>query len=247
MVGSRVAAGHHGVTRSALDAARRRADGGARGRRLSDREPAWRLAGGWLCLVRTDLQLLAQPVSSDHDVEMGVGGMGSFSTLVMAFRFRADTPEEVLGAFSALERPIGAGSPWYPAPALPPPNVEPVEEWEPDYDEAGWEEPDPLAREPWRHEWAPHFGGLLDDDWPPTASLDWRDAWRFECRSTFKTGPEVVGRFLAWLGPFIDPGFQTSRPILLGYVEYEYSPRPWLLWWSEGVLSLENLNTGDDW
>lgn len=35
LVGSRVAVGHHGVTRSALDAARRRAESGAQGRRLS--------------------------------------------------------------------------------------------------------------------------------------------------------------------------------------------------------------------
>ncbi|WP_157606196.1 hypothetical protein [Phycicoccus sp. Soil802] len=173
--------------------------------------------------------------------------MGSYSTLVMAFRFRADTPPAVLGAFSALERPIGAGAPWYPAPNLPSPNVEPVEEWEPDYEEAGWEEPDPLADEPWRHEWAPHFGGLLDPDWSPSASLEWRGAWHFECRSMFKASPDVVDRSLAWLGPYIDPGHQVNRPILLGYVEYEYAARPWLLWWSDGEVSLENLNADGEW
>lgn len=172
--------------------------------------------------------------------------MGSFSKLVMAFKFRDDTPDEVLAAFSALERPLGPGAPFGPAPALPAPNVEPVDIWEPDYEEAGWEEPDPLADEPWRHEWAPHFGGLLSEDWAPSAALDWRQGWYFECRSVFKSSPGTVGNFLAWLGPFIDPEFQTHRPVLLGYVKYEYEPRPWLLWWSDGELSLENLN-GDDW
>src|SRR6476659_7288465 len=81
--------------------------------------------------------------------------MGSFSKLVMAFKFRDDTPDEVLAAFSALERPLGPGAPFGPAPALPAPNVEPVDIWEPDYEEAGWEDPDPLANEPWRHEWHP--------------------------------------------------------------------------------------------
>ncbi len=43
VVGSRVAAGHHGVTRSALDAARRWAESGAQGRRLKVRVPSKRV------------------------------------------------------------------------------------------------------------------------------------------------------------------------------------------------------------
>jgi len=173
--------------------------------------------------------------------------MGSFSKVVMAFKFRDDTPDEVLAAFSALERPIGPGAPFDPAPALPSPNVEPVDHWEPDYEDRGWAEPDPLAGEPWRHEWAPEFGGILDADWPPSAVLDWRNGWYFECRSEFKTDPDTVVSFLGWLGPFVDPGYQTHRPILLGYVQHEYAARPWLLWWSDGELSLENLNADGDW
>jgi hypothetical protein len=40
VIGSRVAGGHHGVTRSALDAVRRRAESGAQGRRRMQRRGA---------------------------------------------------------------------------------------------------------------------------------------------------------------------------------------------------------------
>ena len=166
--------------------------------------------------------------------------MSSFSSLVMAFGFRDDTPDGVLAAFSALERPSGHGAPFGPAPLLPEPVVETVKHWSPEA-VVGWPiGMDPYGAEPWRHNWAPHLGGALSHEWPPTASLEWRGQWFFQCRSSFQCGPTAVLKALTWLGPFIRP--RGERHALLGYVEHEYATRPWLLWLREGQLSLENLN-----
>lgn len=64
--------------------------------------------------------------------------MGSFTQVALSFDFRTETPPEVLAAFSALASPDGREG----TPQLPPPNVEPWDEFAPD-----WREQDHYWRE----------------------------------------------------------------------------------------------------
>ncbi|HEX5621408.1 MAG TPA: hypothetical protein VFX51_23485 [Solirubrobacteraceae bacterium] len=169
--------------------------------------------------------------------------MGSFSDVVLSFDFRADTPDEVLAAFSALQQPLpDEDAYWGPAPDLPPPVSEPSDLWSPDWRESGWV--DPFADEPWRHDWASWLSGSMSVATVPSAALVWTQAkvWNFTCRSSFKTDAEGVFEFLEWLGPFIDV-YNAEASYLIGYIHYEYDERPHLVWFKDRRLTLENLNT----
>jgi hypothetical protein len=171
--------------------------------------------------------------------------MGPFSEVVLSFEFRADTPDEVMAAFSALEQPpADEHFYWGPAPAVPSPVGEPSEYWSPDWRESGWV--DPLAEEPWRHDWASWLSGSMSVATVPSAALVWTPAklWNFTCRSSCKTDAEGVFEFLEWLGPFIDV-YNPDAKYLIGYIHYEYDERPHLVWFKERRLSLEDLNTDE--
>jgi hypothetical protein len=170
------------------------------------------------------------------------GALGSFAEVVLSFHFREDTPDEVLAAFSALEKPhpeARAGSDQ--APALPEPVHEPAEHWEPDWREAGYE--DEFEAEPWRHDWAAWLSSSMSIGVVPSAALVWttQRRWNLTCRCDFKSGAEVIYAFLEWLGPFIET-WGDDRPVLLGYIDSEEGPRPCLLWAHNGRLQMEDLN-----
>ena len=103
--------------------------------------------------------------------------MGSYSDLYLHFTFRANTPKDVRAAFSPL---VGASARTVGAPTLPSPPPEPWPEWDPEYRAAYGIEPgdpeiDPLAGEPWRHDWAARLGGEMA--WWP-----WEQGWHYETR-----------------------------------------------------------------
>lgn len=82
MAGSRLAGGHHGVTRSGLDAVRRWADGGAVGRR--------------------------RKVRAEHNSAIGTGA-GEYSAACILAVMEAATPSDVLARFGhALSDPTRA-------------------------------------------------------------------------------------------------------------------------------------------
>jgi hypothetical protein len=175
--------------------------------------------------------------------------VGSFSEVVFSFNFRKDTPDAVLAAFSALAKPVPDDASWGPAPNLPPPVVEPSEDWEPDYADEGWPDPDPNEAEPWRHEWAPWLSVAMGIQTVPSAALVWSETkqWNFACRFSFQGLPERIYRFLSWLGPFIDDHGDPDRPRFVGHIHHEYAPRPHLLWCQNGRLTMEDLNPDDNW
>ncbi|CAA9517463.1 MAG: hypothetical protein AVDCRST_MAG67-3148 [uncultured Solirubrobacteraceae bacterium] len=168
--------------------------------------------------------------------------MGSFSEVVMSLDFRVDTPAEVLAAFSALEQPIPGDAWWGPAPALPEPVIEPVQWWSPDWREAG--ETDEFEAEPWRHDWASWLSGSMSGSTVASAALVWTlsKRWNLTCRCSFKSWAEAIFVFLEWLGPFIDSW--EDRPRLVGYIDDEQEPRPYLLWVQHRRLVMEDLNPG---
>lgn len=171
--------------------------------------------------------------------------MGSFSEAVLSFSFRADTPDEVLAAVSALEQPFARDWPARdPAPALPEPVSEPVEGWIPDWRQAGGD-PDPFESEPWRHDWAPWLGVDMSGGHVTSAALVWTGwRWTLTCRFLFKGWAKLIYDFLEWFGPFIDT-HEMERPLLIGYIEDEGEPRPYLLWANDRRLVMEDLNHSD--
>lgn len=184
--------------------------------------------------------------------------MGSFSELVLSFDFRADTPDEVLAAFSALHKPLPAGSRRGPEPPLPPPVVENPEgtirirdqffDWEPDWEDMDEDAEDIYAAEPWRHEWAPQLSGSYSVATETSAALVWSQMgrWNFSCRSSFKMHPRGVFDCVKWLGPFIR---ERGGKTWVGTIMFEIDERPCLLWNEDGEMSLENLNPPEwtDW
>ena len=169
--------------------------------------------------------------------------MGSFTEVVLSFDLRADTPTEVLAAFSALARPLPEDAHWGPAPELPEPVKEPSEFWEPDWREAGYQ--DEFEAEPWRHEWAPWLSGSMSVMTQPSAALVWTQAkrWNFACRCSFKTWAEAAFTFLRWLGPFVET-YQSDEPVFIGYLRDDSRPRPCLVWADSSRLEMEDLNHG---
>ena len=167
--------------------------------------------------------------------------MGSFSEVVLSFDFREDTPVEVLAAVSGLEQALPDDAWWGPAPQLPAPVREPVEGWSPDWREAG--ETDEFEDEPWRHDWAVWLGRSMSVSTVPSAALVWTQTkrWNLTCRCSFKSWAEAVFVFLEWLGPFID-SWPEDRPRLVGYIDDEEDPRPYLLWAQNRRLVMEDLN-----
>jgi hypothetical protein len=171
--------------------------------------------------------------------------MGSFSEVVLGFSFREDTPDEVLAAVSALERPSLEPAPWRePVPAPPEPVNEPVDWWCPDWRDMGGGEQDPLEQQPWRHDWAPWLSGSMMSGIEPSAALVWTGwHWNLTCRCAFKAGAESVYVALEWFGRFIE-GRDPDLPLLVGYIDDEQKPRPYLLWTNDGRLVMEDLNAG---
>lgn len=178
--------------------------------------------------------------------------MGSFTELSLSFYLRRDVPAPVLATFAPLYVPLEFPPYSGPAPKLPtyqPPAGD--EWWEPDWREGyGPDHVDPLAAEPWRHDWATWLSGSMSVSTVPTAALQWSELgqWHFSCRCSFKTWPEAIVEFLAWLGPFIQTSDNPNypRPDLIGLMTPDSSFRPYLLWCQNGRLSLENLNGPDD-
>ena len=168
--------------------------------------------------------------------------MGSFSRVFLSFDFREETPEDVLAAFSRLARPHPQDAWWGPAPTLPNPVAEAQEGWEPDWREGGM--PDEFEHEPWRHDWALWLSGAMDVGTTPSASLAWTELkrWNLTSRCSFKSWPEAIHRFLAWLGPYIEGFEDVERARLVGLIEDDAAPRPALLWVQGGELLLEDLN-----
>ena len=178
------------------------------------------------------------------------GGMAvanSITELNLWFYFREDTPAEVLSAFQPMYKPNAPDLSWEPAPRLIPFEPAPDDDWwAPDWKELGDPE-DPLAAEPWRHDWA----SQLDEGVPPRhAALVWspQRLWHFSCRVRFEVWPDAIFDFLGWLGPFIETSDNPAypRPGLIGTMVYASSLRPYLLFCQYGRLSLQNLNGPDD-
>lgn len=172
--------------------------------------------------------------------------MGSFSEIVLSFNFADETPEEVLAAFAAL----AVSDLPEEAPRLPTPVVEAWEMFEPDWRDAGYPEGqgDPFEATPWRHDWATWLSTAMGVQTTPHGILAWSElgTWNLDCRFSWKTDPETVSDALAWLAPFVDTKYSDGK-ILVGYVQFEYAPRPHLFWVDAGRWELENLNPNDDW
>ncbi len=172
--------------------------------------------------------------------------MGSFTELTLSFYLRENTPPEVLAAFAALEKP---GQPFpntEPAPALPAPVVDPDPYWSPDWRDSGAQ--DEYEATPWVHDWASWLEAAMDVHTIPTAALVWQPIvkrWHLSCRASYKADPDSVHQFLEWLGPFVHPGYFPDRPLLIGQLRDEGSPRPYLLWADNGRLTIEDLNPPD--
>ena len=168
--------------------------------------------------------------------------MGSFSEVALSIDFRPDTPAHVLAAFAALEQPIPKDVWWGPAPELPEPVSEPVEWWAPDWREAG--STDEFEAEPWRHDWATWLGGSMSASTVPSAALVWSQVqrWNLSCRCAFKSWADAIFTFLDWLGPFVDHPGDEFGPRLVGYINDEAAPRPYLLWIHNRRLVMEDLN-----
>ena len=168
--------------------------------------------------------------------------MGSFSEVVLGFSFRADTPEHVLAAFSALAVPSPPYGHGREAPPLPVPLQFPEDGedyWEPT-DELQDPAQDP---QPWRHDWAGWMSRSASVSITPSAQMVWSETgrWTVSCRWGIKSWPEAIIPALRWLGPYLE-GFD-QRPIMLGYIEDSSEPRPTLLWLTpEGTIEGEDLN-----
>jgi hypothetical protein len=160
--------------------------------------------------------------------------VGSHSELNLNFTFRTDAPVAVLVPFGPQLR---VGPNQTDVPRLPPPEPEPWDEWEPEYREAfdlepGDPEPDPIAAEPWRHDWAPWLGG----------ELRWNSSqWSYRTSVEFKATAESIHGFMGWLGPFITPR-RPGYPSFVGHVLPFYAPRPYLLMLGGDELRLEDTN-----
>jgi hypothetical protein len=166
----------------------------------------------------------------------------------MSFYFRIDVPDAVLATFASLHK---EAAPTIQGAAPPLPVFEPAPDddwWEPDWRDAYPGLVDPYGSEPWRHDWATWLARSVSATTVPTAALVWSvmGLWHFSCRSAFKTYPQSVLDFLGWLGPFIDPLGDPSYPRLIGLMTHDYSRRPYLLWWQEDQLSMEDLNGPND-
>jgi hypothetical protein len=171
--------------------------------------------------------------------------VGSFSEVVLGFNFQPDTPADVLAAVAALEQPIPADAWWGPAPQLPAPVTEPDDFWlGPDWRESG--AGDEFEAEQWKHDWASWLGGSMSVETVGSAALIWAETkrWNLTCRCSFKSWPEAILTFLAWLGPFIDVPDGDALPRFVGYIEYDEETRPFLLWARGGHLTMEDLNDG---
>lgn len=172
--------------------------------------------------------------------------MGSFSEVVLSFNFANETPHQVLAAFAALAAP----NPPEAAPILPPPVVEAWDAFEPDWRDAGYPDGqgDPFETEPWRHDWATWLSTAMGVQTTPHGRLAWSELgiWNLDCRFSWKTGPETVSHALSWLASFVDTTYSEGK-ILVGYVHFEYAPRPHLFWVEDGKWELEDLNPNDDW
>jgi hypothetical protein len=165
--------------------------------------------------------------------------MGSFTDGSLRFDFAPSTPDHVLAAFSALAVPSAAADP-----ALPPPVVEAWPAWEPDWREAGWAEGqgDPFEHEPWRHDWASVVGGTDPTAMTPYGRLlpTWRGGWHLDCRFGWKCLPETVSEALSWVAPYVDTT-PFEWPVLVGWAQHEYAPRPQLFWVHNGEWIVEDL------
>jgi len=163
--------------------------------------------------------------------------MGSFTEISMFFDFVESTPEHVLAAFSALatrNQPDGA-------PALPTPVAEFPMSWEPDWNEIGSD------REPWRHSWATWVSHSMGSA-TPHARLVRSEAgkcWNLDCRFSWKTEPWAASEALAWLAPYVDPGWR--RKVFVGHALYDGGPRPFLFWVEDGRWEMEDLNPEGHW
>lgn len=171
--------------------------------------------------------------------------MGSFSEVVLSFDFARETPDEVLAAFAALAVPdLREG-----APSLPSPVVE-TGVFEPDLlDVDYWEgESNPSGTAPWQHDWAPWVSSSMSVYTTPHGRLVWSETgtWNLDCRFSWKTGPEEVSAALSWLAPFVDTKYANGK-VLVGYVHFEYAPRPHLFWIEADRWELDDLNPNDDW
>lgn len=171
--------------------------------------------------------------------------MGQFTELSLSFYFHEDTPSDVLSTFAPLRRPDQDSSFAGSAPNLTSFDPAPNDDWwEPDWGAA--DGADPLAHEPWRHDWARWLSGSMSVSTVPTAALVWSELklWHFSCRCSLKVWPDVVLESLGWLGSFIHTSDNEAypRPDLVGVMTYDGSLRPYLLFCQYGRLSIQNLN-----
>lgn len=169
--------------------------------------------------------------------------MGSYSEVVLGFSFKPNTPEYVLAAFSALEaapRDDEDGWNYESRPPLPPPqeiDEDEVGVWEP----TDWEH-DLADPTPWRHDWAAWMNLSQSVHITPHAQMTWSAVglWTVSCRWGIKAHPDNIVPVLGWLGPYLEPS--RPCPTFIGTIEFEYAPRPWLLWLFEEKIYSEDLN-----
>lgn len=163
----------------------------------------------------------------------------------MSFPLRRDVGADVLAAFAS----IAVANP--DAPRLPPAMPYDCGVWPLDY------EPDCDMSDPWTHDWGAWLAtsdttAYIASD--QGASMVWRGRrWVVTARATWKSHPEEFINNLAVLGTIIDaeqvpeydqraPADDVTTGFFVGYVRYEYDPRPYLLWADGSTLHAENLN-----
>lgn len=180
--------------------------------------------------------------------------MGSFSEVVISFSLRPDVDSDVLRAFSGL--PLGesthGGGDRDPAPELPPPHEEPIDDYT--FYEAcessgyhayqGGELPEDFK--PWMYDWTWVLSGGY---WAASfkaetgGSIAWTGSgWHITSRLTAKEVPKTLTYWFGWMGEFAIES-NEQHPSLIGYIKYEYENRPWLIWHAgSGSFVFENLN-----
>lgn len=164
--------------------------------------------------------------------------MGSFTELTLAFTFAENTPIEIVGAFGEWRTAEDEWRTGKPAPELPTLEASLGEDsFDADLHLGNFSGDDPMAGlSPLQQAamWRCLMGWPDNAYFPgtPSTALRWEPyggRWSLTTRTLPKEQPDWVRSIMAPLGQWAVEG-TPERPWFAGYVLYEYSPRPVLIW-----------------
>lgn len=169
-------------------------------------------------------------------------GVGSFTEIVMAFDFKPDTPDWVVGSFAPWR--VGSGGPplTFAGEAVPEERrwqLEEIEAHEDDDDHV------PRMSDLSQAELSAVFRMSFED--MPTAyfpgtsdtKLVWNDHgwhWALTTRHYRQCGATSYRKVIEPLGEFVCPHASVDHPAFVGYLKYEYDDRPLFIWHRGGSL-----------